>query len=108
MVRVGQRRFESPMLYAVHVKQPHRSDGGRPSSGDGGLPSLYRGDRHEDGDVDLVGLGLDEGGYNMRSVPGTNFVLLLSYKIERPVVGGYETDTKRHQMRRPGVPSRLT
>jgi hypothetical protein len=51
-------------------------------------------DRHEDENVDLVGLGLDEGGYKMRSVPSTQFMLLLSYKIERPVVEGFETDTE--------------
>jgi hypothetical protein len=51
-------------------------------------------DRHEDENVDLVGLGLGERGYKMRSVPGTQFMLLLSYKIERPVVEGFETDTE--------------
>lgn len=127
LVRVGQRNFESPMLYAVYVNNLtdqmmadiHRGMEDYPlyigyvdttyGSMFKALLSTqlihayvqYRGvtigqhedDRHEDENVDLVGLGLDEGGYKMRSVPGTNFMLLLSYKIERPVVEGYETDT---------------
>lgn len=128
LVRVGERRFESPMLYAVYVN----------NLTDQMLAEFHRGledyafyigyvdttygstfktllstrlihayvqyrdttigqhedDRHEDENVDVVGLGLDECGYRMRSVPGTYFMLLLSYKIERPVVEGYETDTE--------------
>lgn len=128
LVRVGQRRFESPMLYAVYVNNLtdqmladiHQGMEDYPlyigyvdttyGSMFKALLSTrlvhayvqYRGmtigqhedDRHEDENVDLVGLGLDEHGYKMRSVPGTNFMLLLSYKIERPVVEGYETDTE--------------
>lgn len=128
LVRIGQRRFESPMLYAVYVNNLtdqmladiHRGMKDYPlyigyvdttyGSMFKALLSTqlihayvqYRGmtigqhedDRHEDENVDLVGLGLGEGGYRMRSVPATNFMLLLSYKIERPVVEGYETDTE--------------
>jgi len=128
LVRVGQRRFESPMLYAVYVNNLtdqmladiHRGMGDYPlyiGYVDTTYGSMFKAllstqlvhayiqhrgmtlgqhedDRHENEDVDLVGLGLDEGGYKMRSVPGMNFMLLLSYKIERPVVGGYETDTE--------------
>lgn len=49
-------------------------------------------DPHED--IDLVGLGFAKAGYKVRSIPGMNFMLLLSYKIERPVVEGYEADTE--------------
>jgi hypothetical protein len=51
-------------------------------------------DRHEDENIDLVGLGFEEAGYAVRSVPSTQFMLLLSYKIECPVVAGYEADTE--------------
>lgn len=128
LVRVGQRRFESPMLYAVYVNNLtdkmladiHRGMEDYPlyigyvdTTYGSMLKALlstqltnayvqyrdmtigqHEDDRHEDENVDLVGLGLDEGGYKMRSVPGTNFMLLLSYKIERPVVEGYKTDTE--------------
>jgi hypothetical protein len=51
-------------------------------------------DRHVDENIDIAGLGLDEGGYTICSVPSTNFMVLLSYKIERPVVDGFEADTE--------------
>lgn len=51
-------------------------------------------DRDELENVDLIGLGFKEAGYTVRSIPATQFMLLLSYKIERPVVQGFETDTE--------------
>jgi hypothetical protein len=51
-------------------------------------------DRREDANIDLVGLGFEDAGYAVRSVPGTHFSLLLGYKIERPVVAGFEADTE--------------
>ncbi|MBT9383487.1 hypothetical protein KM176_06425 [Pseudooceanicola sp. CBS1P-1] len=55
--------------------------------------------QHEDDrdaleNIDLVGFGFKKAGYTVRSIPGTQFMLLLSYKIERPVVQGYEADTE--------------
>ena len=51
-------------------------------------------DLDEDENVDLIGLGFEEAGYTLRSVPSTQFMLLLSYKIERPVMAGFEADTE--------------
>jgi len=128
LVRVGSRRFESGMLYAVYVNNLtdqmladiHRGLESHPlyvgyvdtTFGSAFKVSLttqlvhayvqYRGtiicghedDRSDDENVDLPGLGFDEAGYALRSVPSTQFMLLLSYKIERPVVEGFEADTE--------------
>jgi hypothetical protein len=127
-VRVGKRRFENGMLYAVYVNNLtdqmlvdiHRGMEGYPlyiGYVDTTFGSIfkallstqlvnayvqYRGvnigqhedDCDEDENIDLARLGLDEAGYAVRSVPSTNFMLLLSYKIERPVMKGYEADTE--------------
>lgn len=128
LVRVGERGFESGMLYAVYVNNltdqmlarihggmevdPHYI--GYVDTTFGSIFKMllstqlihayiqYRGmtigphedDRDEGENFDLVGVGLDEGGYKMRTVPATQFMLLLSYKIERPVVEGFEMDTE--------------
>lgn len=128
IVRVGNRQFESPMLYAVYVNNLtgqmladiHRGFEDYPlyvGHVDTTFSSIFKAslsiqlihayvqfhgtiigqhedDRDELENVDLVGLGFDEAGYTVRSIPGTQFMLLLSYKIERPVVRGFEADTE--------------
>jgi hypothetical protein len=69
------------------------------------LPQLYIQHRttiisgHEDDrpdveNVNLPGLPFEEFGYNLRSLPGYLQGVLLSYKIERPVLEGFEVDTE--------------
>lgn len=69
------------------------------------LPQLYIQHRttiisgHEDDrpdveDVNLPGLPFEEFGYILRSLPGYLQDVLLSYKIERPVIEGFEVDTE--------------
>ena len=128
LVRVGDRQFEGPMLYAVYVNNLtdqmlaniHRGFEGYPlyvGHVDTTFGSIFKAllstqlshayvqfrgmtiAQHEDDrdaleNVDLAGLGLKEAGYTVRSIPGTQFILLLSYKVERPVVRGFEADTE--------------
>jgi hypothetical protein len=51
-------------------------------------------DRSPDEDVNMSGYPFEENGYVCRSVSGDLMGALLSYKIERPVFPGFETDTE--------------
>ncbi len=54
---------------------------------------------HEDGldseqNINISGYPYEENGFSCRSIPETLFRLFLSYKIERPVFPGFESDTE--------------
>jgi hypothetical protein len=51
-------------------------------------------DREPSEDVNMNGYPFEENGYRCRSVPDDLMGLLLSYKIELPVVPGFEGDTE--------------
>lgn len=51
-------------------------------------------DRPETDDINMVGYPFEGFGYRCRSVPGYLESVLLSYKIERPVLKGFEVDTE--------------
>ncbi len=51
-------------------------------------------DFDSDEDFNMFAYPFEENGYICRNVPSTLFDLFLSYKIERPVVAGFETDTE--------------
>ncbi len=51
-------------------------------------------DRPDSDDVNMSGYPFEENGYVCRSVNGDLQGILLSYKIERPVFDGFETDTE--------------
>jgi len=51
-------------------------------------------DRPASEDVNMVGYPFEEFGYHCRSVPGYLKGVFLSYKIERPVLEGFEVDTE--------------
>lgn len=128
LVRVRDRQFEAPMLYAVYVNNLtdqtladiHRGLEDYPfyvGHVDTTFGSIFKAllstqlvhayvqlrgtiigqhedDRDESENIDLVGLGFREAGYTVRSIPEMQFMLLLSYKIERPVFPGFEADTE--------------
>lgn len=51
-------------------------------------------DREDSEDVNMCGYPFEEAGFTCRSVNGDIAGVLLSYKIERPVFPGFETDTE--------------
>lgn len=51
-------------------------------------------DRVDAEDVNMIGYPFEDLGYECRSIMGTYEGVLLSYKIERPVIPGFETDTE--------------
>jgi hypothetical protein len=51
-------------------------------------------DRPDTDDVNLSGYPFETHGFTVRSVPGDLEGVLLGYKIERPVFGGFESDTE--------------
>jgi hypothetical protein len=51
-------------------------------------------DRDNEEDVNMVGYPFEEFGFSCRSLQSMLYGVLLSYKIERPVVEGFETDTE--------------
>lgn len=51
-------------------------------------------DRPDTEDVNLSGYPFEKHGFTVRSIPSSLNSVLLSYKIERPVWDGYETDTE--------------
>jgi hypothetical protein len=51
-------------------------------------------DRADEEDVNMNGYPFEENGYSCRSISDDLFGVLLSYKIERPVFPGFESDTE--------------
>jgi len=51
-------------------------------------------DRDNDEDVNMPGFPFEEFGYSCKSMQSMLFDMFLSYKIERPVIKGFETDTE--------------
>lgn len=51
-------------------------------------------DRDDADDVNMPGYAFEDFGYTIRSVAGTQFGVFLSYKIERPVLMGFESDSQ--------------
>ncbi|MEW8390467.1 MAG: hypothetical protein AB2651_01725 [Candidatus Thiodiazotropha sp.] len=51
-------------------------------------------DRSNEEDVNMVSYPFEEYGYVVRSLQGAYFGVYLSYKIERPVMPGFEVDTE--------------
>lgn len=51
-------------------------------------------DRDDDEDVNMIGYPFEDFGYECRSIMGTHKGVLLAYKIERPVIPGFESDTE--------------
>ena len=50
-------------------------------------------DRDDTGNVNMSGYPFEENGYTCLSISDPSFGVFLSYKIERPVFGGFERDT---------------
>lgn len=51
-------------------------------------------DLEPDANQNTIGYPFEEFGYTVRSIPSMLFGVLLSYKIERPVFPGFESDTE--------------
>lgn len=54
----------------------------------------HEADRPESENVNMPGYPFEENGYTVRSISGDYEGVFLSYKIERPVFPGFETDTE--------------
>lgn len=50
-------------------------------------------DRDNSEDINLIGYPFEESGYKVRSIQGIYYGVFLSYKIEREVFKGFESDT---------------
>jgi hypothetical protein len=64
-------------------------------------------DLEPDANQNTVGYPFEDFGYAVKSVPSMMYGTLLSYKIERPVVRGFETDTEFSLNSVTSTPSRL-
>jgi len=64
-------------------------------------------DLEPDANQNTIGYPFEEFGYTVRSLPSMLFGVLLSYKIERPVFPGFESDTEFCLNAVSNVPSRL-
>jgi hypothetical protein len=54
----------------------------------------HEGGRSDAEDVNLIGFSFEEAGFRLRSIVDDSYGVLLTYKIERPVLRGYEVDTE--------------
>jgi hypothetical protein len=64
-------------------------------------------DLDSDANQNTVGYPFEDFDYAVKSVPSTMYETLLSYKIERPVIRGFETDTEFSLNAVSRAPSRL-
>lgn len=55
--------------------------------------SAHEDDRDNKEDLNMYGYSFEENGFNVRSIQSMYFMLFLSYKIERGVIAGFESDT---------------
>jgi hypothetical protein len=64
-------------------------------------------DLDEDANRNTIGYPFEDFGYVVKSIPSTMFDILLSFKIERPIFPGFESDTEFSLNAVSAKPSRL-